>query len=373
MKPLAASITSFVLCLLVASAAHASDYLTRADVRAFIEAMRAEHGIAPAAVESVLRAARHEPVVVRLIGPPPSSAPSPARSYARYREKFLTPSLIAEGLQFRARHEQDLRRAQDEFGVPAEVILGILGVETWYGRNTGSFRAIDALVTSAFDGVRRQDFFRQELEELLLLARERGMDPLVIKGSYAGAMGLPQFMPSSYRKYAVDYDGDGSIDLLNSPTDAIGSIASYIKAFGWIPGETPTASVRLLPGSESELVSGLERVHDVLEVQGKGVVFSGSEPPAGPCSIFELPTPGQASKFRAGFTNFEVITRYNRSTFYASAVLELAQAIRQASSSDIARPAGEERVGLADVPRVVGPAFADVHLQQRDARHLQQQ
>jgi membrane-bound lytic murein transglycosylase B len=137
-------------------------------------------------------------------------------------------------------------------------------------------------------------------------------------------------MPSSYRKYAVDYDGDGAIDLLGSPADAIGSIASDIKAFGWVPGQPPKAPVRLLPGSAPELISGLDRVHDVLEVQGKGVVFSGSEPPSGPCSIFELPTPGKPSKFVAGFTNFEVVTRYNRSTFYASAVLELADAIRKA-------------------------------------------
>jgi len=146
-------------------------------------------------------------------------------------------------------------------------------------------------------------------------------------------VGLPQFMPSSYRRYAVDYDRDGTIDLLGSAADAIGSIASYMKAFGWVQGETPSAKVRLAPGSESDLVSGLQRVHDVSEVQIKGVVFSGGEPPSGPCSIFELPTPGQASKFVAGFTNFEVVTRYNRSTFYASAVIELADAIRKAHST----------------------------------------
>ena len=212
------------------------------------------------------------------------------------------------------------------------MILGVLGVETSFGRNTGSFRAIDALATIAFDGVRRQDYFREELKELLLLARDTGIDPLAIKGSYAGAVGLPQFMPSSYRRYAVDYDGDGAIDLLGSPADAIGSIASYMKAFGWVPGETPTAPVRLASGSESELVSGLERIHDVSDVQSKGVVFSGRDPPAGLVSIFELPTPGKPSKFVAGFTNFEVVTRYNRSTFYASAVLELADAIRKAHS-----------------------------------------
>jgi membrane-bound lytic murein transglycosylase B len=318
-------------CLLPAGPALAeSGFLARADVRSFIASMSDEHGLDTGHLERVLGDVRHTPAAVRLIGPPPSSAPSPARSYSRYRERFLTPELINTGAQFWSRHAEELQRAEAEFGVPAEVILGILGVETAFGRNTGSFRAIDALATIAFDGVRRQAYFRQELKELLLLARETGIDPLVIKGSYAGAVGLPQFMPSSYRRYAVDYDGDGSIDLLGSPADAIGSIASYMKSFGWMPGETPSAPVRLLPGSETELVSGLERVHGILEVQGKGVVFSGAEPPAGPCSIFELPTPGKTSRYFAGFTNFEVITRYNRSTFYASAVLELADAIQKA-------------------------------------------
>ena len=327
MKPL------FTACLLAAQPVWASpDYLARPDVRSFIASMSDEHGIESSDLERILGDVRHEPAVLRLMGPEPSSAPSPARSYSRYRAKFLTPDLIAAGSRFWLLHAEDLARAEAEFGVPPEVILGILGVETNFGRNTGSFRAIDALATIAFDGERRQDYFRDELKEFLLLAREKGIDPLVIKGSYAGAVGLPQFMPSSYRRYAVDYDRDGTIDLLGSPADAIGSIASYMKAFGWVPGEAPTAKVRLAVGSESEFVSGLERIHDVSEVQIKGVVFSGGEPPSGPCSIFELPTPGKVSKFLAGFTNFEVVTRYNRSTFYASAVLELADAIRNAHS-----------------------------------------
>ena len=325
MKPL------FTACLLAVQPVSASsDYLSRPDVRSFIDSMSDEHGIESSDLERILGDVRYQPAVLRLMGPEPSSAPSPARSYQRYREKFLTPALISAGSRFWSLHAEDLARAEAEFGIPPEVILGILGVETNYGRNTGSFRAIDALATIAFDGVRRQDYFRDELKELLLLARDSGIDPLVIKGSYAGAVGLPQFMPSSYRRYAVDYDRDGAIDLVGSPADAIGSIASYMKAFGWVSGEAPTAKVRLALGSEPDLVSGLQRVHDVSEVQIKGVVFSGGEPPSGPCSIFELPTPGKPSKFVAGFTNFEVVTRYNRSTFYASAVLELADALRKA-------------------------------------------
>jgi membrane-bound lytic murein transglycosylase B len=325
--------TLIAACLLsVQPAGASSDYVSRPDVRAFIESVSEEHGIDIADLERILGGARHSPAAVRLIGPAPSSAPSPARSYARYRAKFLTPALIAAGSRFWALHAEDLARAEAEFGVPVEVILGILGVETSYGENTGSFRAIDALATIAFDGVRRQDYFRDELKELLLLARDTGIDPLAVKGSYAGALGLPQFMPSSYRRYAVDYDSDGAVDLLRSPADAIGSVARYIKEFGWVQGEVPTASVRLAPGTEADLVSGLERIHDVLEVQGKGVVFKGREPPSGLVSIFELPTPGKPSMFMAGFTNFEAVTRYNRSTFYASAVLELGEAIQKARS-----------------------------------------
>ncbi len=333
MKPVVATITAFfavsLLAMQPAAAAPAPDYLSRADVREFIDSMRDDYGIDASDLTRIFRAARFQPSVVRLIGPMPSSAPSPARSYERYRSKFLTPRLISAGAQFWEQHADVLSRAEEEFGIPPELILGIIGVETHYGSNTGSFRAVDALATIAFDGPRRQDFFREELKELLLLAREKGIDPLEIKGSYAGAVGLPQFMPSSYRKYAVDYDGDGVVDLRGSAADAIGSVANYMKAFGWVTGEPPKAPVRLLPGSETELVSGLARIHDVLEVQNRGVVFSGREPPAGPISIFELPTPGMPSKFYAGFNNFEVLTRYNRSTFYASAVLELGEAIRK--------------------------------------------
>ena len=334
MKPVVAKILSSFLVaagLLVLQPAIASpDYLARQDVRSFIDSVHENHGISIPELERVMGAVRYQPTVVRLTTPVPSSAPSPARSYKDYIEKFLTPELITAGTRFWMENAAHLERAEQEFGVPPELILGILGVETRYGQNTGSFRAVDALATIAFDGARRQDFFRGELEQLLLLAREKGIDPLSVKGSYAGAVGLPQFMPSSYRAYAVDYDGDGHIDLRTNAADAIGSVANYMREFGWIPGEPPKAPVRLLPGSEAKLVRGLERVHDIMEVQGQGVVFSGREPPAGLISIFELPTPGMPSKFYAGFNNFEVVTRYNRSTFYASAVLELAEAIRKA-------------------------------------------
>ena len=183
------------------SASAASEYLARPEVRSFIESMQTEHGLDAAELERVLGEVQYQPTVVRLIGPPeqPTTAPAvkPVRSYPRYRAKFLTNVRISAGVRYWAMHEEYLRRAEAEYGVPAEVILGILGVETAFGQNTGSFRVIDSLATIAFDGPRRQEYFRDELKELLLLARDMSIDPLEIKGSYAGAMGLPQFMPSS--------------------------------------------------------------------------------------------------------------------------------------------------------------------------------
>ena len=315
----------------VHSANASTGYLARPEVREFIEAMQAEHGLEAAELERVIGDARYQPVVSRLIGPErPKAATPPVRSYPKYRAKFLTKSRIAAGARFWDIHEADLRRAQAEFGVPPEVILGILGVETAFGQNTGSFRVVDSLTTIAFDGPRRQEYFRDELKELLLLARDLNIDPLTIKGSYAGAMGLPQFMPSSIRKYAVDFDRDGIIDLAGSSSDAIGSIASYLKSFGWADGEPALVPVRLPPESAADLVSGLERMHDVQTLMQKGVKFSAKRLPEGMCSVVELPTPGKPSRYMAGFGNFEAVTRYNRSTFYATAVLDLANAIRQA-------------------------------------------
>jgi membrane-bound lytic murein transglycosylase B len=335
----------FAALLLTTQFAHGTDYLSRAEVQAFIESMHTEHGLELAELERVLGEARHQPTVVRLIGPErPAPTVQPVRSYPAYRAKFLTKTRIAAGTRYWEANRKYLSRAEQQFGVPAEVILGILGVETAFGQNTGSFRIVDALATIAFDGPRRQDYFRDELKELLLLSRETGFDPLSLKGSYAGAMGLPQFMPSSYRRYAVDFDNDGAIDLVGSAADAIGSIASYLSAFGWVSGESATVQLRLPAGNETDLVTGLQRTHTVAALKEKGVTFKGAQVPQGACSVVELPTPGKPSKYVAGFANFEAVTSYNRSTFYATAVLDLADAIRIAREQRfVASTAAKER------------------------------
>ena len=332
-----AAVGLFTLVFAAKPALASTGYLDRPDVLTFISDLQSEYGFDVTELERVLGEARHDPRVVRLIGPerPPSAAP-PVRSWPRYRAQFLTRARISAGVQYWQAYEADLRRAEARYGVPAEVILGILGVETAFGRNTGSFRVIDVLATIAFDGPRRQDYFRGELKELLLMARESGVDPLVLKSSYAGAMGLPQFMPSSYRRHAVDFDGDGRIDLARSPADAIASVASYLKAHGWTRNELARARVKLPAGSAAELVSGLQRTHTVAALKKKGVKFSTASLPKGECSVIELPTPRHASKYLVGFGNFEAVTRYNRSTFYATAVLDLADAIRSARKTQTA-------------------------------------
>ena len=215
-------------------AAYAStEYLSRPDVRSFIEALQAEHGLDPVELERVLGDAQYQPSVVRLIGPDPLPATQGIPSYPAYRSRFLTTSRIRAGTRYWEMYDAFLRRAEQEFGVPPEVILGIIGVETAFGQNTGSFRVVDSLATIAFDGPRRQEYFRDELKELLLLAREMSIDPLTLKGSYAGAMGLPQFMPSSYRRYAIDFDGDGVvISLAAQPTRSAASQAIFVRTAG---------------------------------------------------------------------------------------------------------------------------------------------
>jgi membrane-bound lytic murein transglycosylase B len=329
-RALAACLGLLGACLPLAHGNTNAGYLERPEVRAFIGDLSRGHGLDAAQLERILGEARHQATVVRLIGPERvSNAPPPVRSYPAYRARFLTRSRIAAGVRYWEAHAADLQRAEAQYGVPAEVILGIIGVETAFGQNTGSFRVLDALATIAFDGPRRQQYFRDELKQFLLLSNEKGLDPLEVRGSYAGAMGLPQFMPSSYRRLAVDFDRDGRTDLIGTPADAIGSVAAYLRDAGWVAGEPATVAVRLPKGREAELVSGLKRSHDVPGLRKAGVRFAG-DAPDGACAIVELPTPRKASRYVAGFGNFEAVTRYNRSTFYAMAVLELAEAIRTA-------------------------------------------
>jgi membrane-bound lytic murein transglycosylase B len=259
------------------------------------------------------------------------------RSWLTYRGRFVNEARVAEGLEFWRRHAAALERAAREQGVPEEIIVAIIGVETVYGRQMGSWRVIDALSTLAFDYPPRAEFFRSELEQYLLFAREHGLDVFSVRGSYAGAIGIPQFMPGSYRRYAVDFDGDGVTDLRANPADAIGSVANFLVKHGWRRGERihlPARVVGQHAGSGSGethralLEIGIEPKTSLAELKRYGVETRTDLALETPVALIELESPGVPSEFRLGLRNFYVLTRYNRSVLYASAVEDLAQEIK---------------------------------------------
>jgi membrane-bound lytic murein transglycosylase B len=246
-----------------------------------------------------------------------------------YRARFVTPERIDDGVQFWGDHKESLERAAATYQVPPEYIVAILGVETQYGRVTGSYRVLDALATLAFDYPPRQKFFRSELEQFLILTRESKLDPLNTKGSYAGAMGAPQFMPSVYRRYAVDADADKRRDLWGDWDDIAASIANYLHEHGWIAGAPVLAETRLDPSPSFQLEPhGLELSETVDSLGARGVKVDLDVPADTPALLISAEQP-DGPAYRVGFHNFYVITRYNSSPRYAMAVFDLAQAIRE--------------------------------------------
>lgn len=313
------------LLLLVCAPAlgHPVSYEDRSEVRSFVRAMVERHGFAEKDLLSLFaRVERTERVLEAMRKPPEPPV------WKDYRALFLTEKRIDGGLQFWQAHKADLERAEREFGVPAEVIVAIIGVETFYGRNTGRWRVIDALTTLAFDHPPRARFFRNELEHYLVLARDNGQDALSMRGSYAGAIGIPQFMPSSLRAYAVDFDGNGTIDLGSSPVDAIGSVANFLKRHGW--QADAAVQLRARPSGEAWRAfadGSVDPKHSLSELRQAGVEFAETAdlPGAARAALIDL-----GSEQRLGLRNFYVLTRYNRSALYAAAVADLAEALREA-------------------------------------------
>jgi membrane-bound lytic murein transglycosylase B len=309
-------------------------YGRRDDVLRFAAEVAARHGLEPATLERQLGEARRLPTVQRLIMPPPAGT---AKNWAAYRDRFVEPQRIQAGLAFWRAHERWLEAAEARWGVPASLIVGIIGVETFYGRHMGSFRALDALSTLAFDfppGRRdRSEFFRSELEQLLLLAHREKVEPANYMGSFAGALGLPQFMPGSLNRWAVDFDQDGHIDLHRNPADAIGSVAHYLAAFGWVR-DMPTHYAVAAPVDVSDRAHLL--APDILP-SFTPAQFSkrGAELPEparqhdGLLALVELQNGDAAPSYVAGTSNFYAVTRYNWSSYYAMAVIELGQAVRR--------------------------------------------
>ena len=307
--------------------AAAPGFAARDDVRGFVREMVERHGFDESALLAVFGRTRAAEAAPRLMQPPP---PGSRRSWTAYRARFVEPFRIREGLRFWRDHAEAVRRASTRFGVPEEIIVSIIGVETIYGRQLGDFRVMEALTTLAFDYPRRAAFFREELEHYLLLARDNGFDPLEWRGSFAGAIGLPQFMPGSIRRHAIDFDGDGRIDLRASATDAIGSVANFLVNHGWLPGG-PThfaATVEDEARARPAVEAGIPPRLSAAELAGLGVTSPEPLPADEKLSLIDLPDGDDPTRYVLGANNFWVITRYNRSYFYAMAVIDLARALR---------------------------------------------
>ncbi|MCQ4346234.1 lytic murein transglycosylase B [Pseudomonas stutzeri] len=302
----------------------AGAYENPAQVDAFVAEMTRDHGFAEAQLRQLLAGAERKQAILDAISRPAERV----KPWKEYRPIFITQARIDQGVEFWNRHAEALARAERDYGVPAQVIVAIIGVETFFGRNTGSWRVIDALATLGFDYPPRADFFRKELREFLLLTREQQVDPLALKGSYAGAMGLPQFMPSSFRAYAVDFDGDGRIDIWNNPVDAIGSVANYFQRHGWVAGDPVVTRARVAGTRFADgLTQGLEPVKSVGDLRRLGWTPLDAVDERYAVTAFRLEGE-QGDEFWMGLPNFYVITRYNRSVMYAMAVHQLSSALQ---------------------------------------------
>src|SRR5450631_663104 len=317
---------SLVLLLACASARPAAAIdIRRPDVKIFIDEVSERDSIDKRQLRKLLNAAKSQPAIIDAMNQPAEKA----KPWYEYRPIFLSERRIREGTDFWLAHRQELDRASVRSGVAPEYLAAIVGVETYYGRMTGSYRVLDALATLAFDYPARAKFFRDELEQFILLARDVDLNPLAVKGSYAGAMGAPQFMPSNYRRYAVDAVGDGHIDLWNNWSDVCASVGNYLKEHGWNPGE-PVLSEAAVDADKTADLDGRKLVlTDTVEsLKAKGVNFDSSLPPDAP-AILIAADESDGIHWRVGYNNFYAITRYNHSALYAMAVYELAGAVKQ--------------------------------------------
>ena len=290
----------------------------------FARELEQRHGFQADELISQFAQTRPNATVLKLIKPPASPL---QRSWERYRPRFLNDRRIDGGVRFWQENAGQLAKASALYGVPEEIIVAIIGVETEYGRNMGGFRVFEALATLAFKYPPRAEFFRTELEQFLLLARENNLDPLAVKGSFAGAIGIPQFMPGSQRRYAVDFDGDQRVDLGNSVDDAIGSVGRFLEQHGWLAGQ-PIAVPAMTAGTPDEalLQAGIRPSLKAAELAEKGI--RAEIDPQATVALIDLVSPGRDTEYWLGFENFYVITRYNRSSFYAMSVFQLAEEIR---------------------------------------------
>ncbi len=327
----AGTLVCMMACTLVSMPLLADEnYADRADVQAFIKEMHKQNGFSISELNTVFAQVKFQPSVIKAILPPASPT---VRSWARYKPRFVNAQRIKKGQLFMAKYADTLKRASETYQVPPEIIAGIIGVETVYGDNTGNYRVIDALTTLSFDYPKRAEYFKSELVAFLLLCQEQHWDVFSVKGSYAGAVGLPQFMPSNIRTLAVDFDHDGVIDLRSNPIDAIGSVANYFRHHGWQKDAPITMPIDVAEPLPEDILQDITPKLTYAEVghlkflpqttEGQRLLESNAKFAFIPFVSPDLPT-----EYWLGFQNFYVITRYNKSTFYAMSVMQLADAIK---------------------------------------------
>jgi membrane-bound lytic murein transglycosylase B len=297
--------------------------LKRPEIVAFVNEVASRDGMSKKEVRALLKAAQPQPKIIEMMNKPLEKA----APWWEYRDHFLTSERIDEGLQFWNEHKESLERICAEYQVPPEYVVAILGVETRYGRVLGKFRVLDSLTTLAFDYPPRKTFFVSELEQFLILTKENKLDPLTLYGSYAGAIGAPQFMPSSYRRYAVDANGDTVRDLWGDWDDVIASVANYLREHGWTPGGPVLTDATLEPDPSFQIdPHNLELNETVAGLDSRGIKLD-MELPADTPAVLISAEQRDGPAYRVGFHNFYVISRYNASARYVMAVNDLAQAI----------------------------------------------
>jgi len=316
-------------------------YANNPNVDAFINDMVARYDFDPSALHALFSGVSYSATAVKLVTPSPVPG---IKNWRVYRSRFLDPIRINAGVKFWRDNAAALQRAADRYGVPPEVIVGIIGVETIYGRYMGNFRVLDTLTTLAFDypdtpnRAEREATFRKNLADFLVWTRDAQIDPTTVRGSYTGAIGIPQFLPSSIMQYAVDFEGDNHIDLRASPADAIGSVANYLKQHGWETDRPVVWHIAPDPGSQGIAQAAADGQPEprwpLEQLLRAGMILD--EPDldiaseAGtPVTVIDLPTPGRPTEYMLGLKNFYVLTRYNRSFFYALAVYQLGQRVKE--------------------------------------------
>lgn len=305
------------------------------EVQQFMGDMEQKHGVPIAELEKLFLELRYIDAAVQLVKPAPPGKP---KNWQAYRARFIEPQRINAGVEFWSNHRDTLARAEALYGVPAEIIVGIIGVETIYGRDMGKFRVLDVLATLAFayplapNRDTRMAFFRSELEASIISARQTGLDPLTLVGSFAGAVGMPQFMPGNIYKLGVDFDGDGKVDLRNSAADAIGSVANFLVAHGWKREQPATlaypASMSPAMAWEKFIDNGLDAKFRAEELTAAGVSTATPLPPGMLYGLVDLQNGSEPTEYWVGSNNFFSITKYNRSYFYAMSVVELGRAVK---------------------------------------------